>query len=118
YAPTMGIYYKGSPEPEIFVDEGDEVKFGNTTFKVFFTPGHSPASVCFYNAADKFIVSGDVLFKRSIGRTDLPGGNYETLIQSINEKLMTLPDETKVYAGHMQPTTIGEERKENPFLNE
>ena len=118
YAPTMGMYYKCSPEPEIFVEEGDEVKFGNTVFKVLFTPGHSPASVCFYNAADKFIVSGDVLFKRSIGRTDLPGGNYETLIASINNKLMVLPDETKVYAGHMQPTTIGEERRENPFLNE
>lgn len=118
YAPTMGMYYKGSPEPEIFVNEGDIVTFGNTSLKVFFTPGHSPASVCFYNEADKFIVSGDVLFRRSIGRTDLPGGDYATLMQSIREKLMVLPDEIKVYAGHMQPTTIGEERRENPFLNE
>jgi len=118
YAPTMGIHYKKSPEPELFVDEGEVVVFGNTSLEVIFAPGHSPASICFYNRNDKFIVSGDVLFRRSIGRTDLPGGNYATLMQSINDKLMPLPDETKVYAGHMQPTTIGEERRENPFLNE
>jgi hydroxyacylglutathione hydrolase len=116
YAPTMGMNYKPSPEPEIFVEDGDKVTFGNTILDVIFAPGHSAASICFYCKAHKFIVSGDVLFRRSIGRTDLPGGNYETLINSINEKLLPLPDETKVYAGHMQPTTIGEERSENPFL--
>ena len=117
YAPSMGIYYEPSPEPEIFVEEGDIVKFGNTELKVFFTPGHSPASVCFYCEKDKFITSGDVLFFDSIGRTDLPGGNYKTLMNSIREKLMLLPDDVKVYAGHMQSTTIGRERKLNPFIN-
>lgn len=116
YAPSMGINYKKSPEPEIFVDEGDTVTFGNTEFKIFFTPGHSPASICFYNEKDKFIVSGDVLFYDSIGRTDLPGGNYKTLIDSIKNKLMVLPDDVKVYPGHMQATTIGRERLRNPFL--
>ncbi|MFI5170740.1 MAG: MBL fold metallo-hydrolase [Chitinophagales bacterium] len=118
YAPSMGINYKRSPEPEIFLDEGDEFKFGETTFKILFTPGHSPASICFYNEKDKFIVSGDVLFFDSIGRTDLTGGNYNTLIASIKNKLMMLPDEVKVYPGHMQATTIGRERKMNPFLND
>ncbi len=116
YAPSMGMNYKKSPDPEIFVDEGDVVKFGNTELKVFFAPGHSPASVCFYNEKDKFIVSGDVLFHDSIGRTDLPGGNYKTLIESIKNKLMVLPDDIKVYPGHMQTTTIGREKKMNPFL--
>ncbi|MBC8046122.1 MAG: MBL fold metallo-hydrolase [Fimbriimonadaceae bacterium] len=117
YAPTFGIYYQQSPDPEIFVDEGAIVQFGNTELKVFFTPGHSPASVCFYCEKDKYIIGGDVLFYDSIGRTDLPGGDYDTLINSIKNKLMVLPDDVKVYAGHMQATTIGRERKLNPFLN-
>ncbi len=117
YAPTMGINYKKSPDPEIFADEPDLVKFGNTELKVFFTPGHSPASISFYCEKDKFLISGDVLFYDSIGRTDLPGGDYETLINSIKTKLLVLPDDVKVYAGHMQSTTIGRERKLNPFLN-
>jgi len=117
YAPTLGVHYQPSPEPEIFVDEPDLVRFGNTELKVFFTPGHSPASICFYNEKDKFLVGGDVLFYDSIGRTDLPGGDYETLISSIKTKLLVLPDDVKVYAGHMQATTIGRERKFNPFLN-
>lgn len=116
YAPTMGIYYKQSPEPEIFVEEGDTVQFGNTELKVLFTPGHSPASVCFYNVKETYLIGGDVLFYDSIGRTDLPGGDYDTLIQSIHTKLMVLPDDVEVYAGHMQATTIGRERKMNPFL--
>lgn len=118
YAPSMGINYKGSPEPEIFVDEGDVVEFGNTRLEVLFTPGHSPASVCFYNAKDQFIIGGDVLFYDSIGRTDLPGGDYKTLINSIKNKLMVLPDNIKVYPGHMQSTTIGREKKVNPYLQD
>ncbi len=116
YAPTLGLFYKPSPEPKRFVDEGDVVSFGETSLKVLYTPGHSPASVCFYAEKDGFIVSGDVLFHNSVGRTDLPGGNANTLFNSIQTKLMTLPDTVKVYAGHMQSTTIGRERTQNPFL--
>ena len=117
YAPTLGINYKQSPEPTLFRDEGDTVEFGETVLKVFFTPGHSPASICYYAEKDKFIVSGDVLFHDSVGRTDLPGGNSTTLLDSINRKLLSLPDDVTVYAGHMQKTTIGRERKMNPFIN-
>lgn len=116
YAPSLGLYYKPSPAPQRFVDEGDEIVFGETRLKVFYTPGHSPASICFYSEADGFIVSGDVLFHNSVGRTDLPGGNAQTLMQSIKSKLMVLPDTVKVYSGHMQATTIGRERANNPFL--
>lgn len=107
-----------SPNPEIFLKEGDIVKFGVSELMVLFTPGHSPGSISFYSAADKFVISGDVLFERSIGRTDLPGGNYDTLIDSIVSKLLPLGDETVVYSGHGNPTRIGEERKLNPFLRE
>jgi len=107
-----------SPEIEIFLKEGDSIKFGNSELQVFFTPGHSPGSLSFYSAIDKFVVSGDVLFERSIGRTDLPGGNYDTLIESIITKLLPLGDDVKVYSGHGNPTTIGAEKKMNPFLRE
>jgi glyoxylase-like metal-dependent hydrolase (beta-lactamase superfamily II) len=92
------------------------LKLGTDELLVLFTPGHSPASVSFYCAAQGFLISGDVLFRQSIGRTDLPGGNYETLIASIKEKLLVLPDETVVYSGHGAPTTIGYEKRNNPYL--
>ena len=106
-----------SPEPVHFIQEGDEIQFGNTKLKVVFTPGHSPASICFISEVDNFIIAGDVLFYESIGRTDLPGGDYDTLINSIREQLMILPDSMVVYNGHGPATTIGHERKYNPFLN-
>jgi glyoxylase-like metal-dependent hydrolase (beta-lactamase superfamily II) len=108
--------YELSPKPASYLSENDKLTFGNTSLDILLTPGHSPASICFYSPKDNFIVSGDVLFERSIGRTDLPGGNYDTLINSIKTKLMTLPDETIVYSGHGNPTTIGNERYGNPFL--
>lgn len=117
YAPTLGIYYEQSPAPEIFPEEGDILEFGNTRLRVIYAPGHSPASICFYCEEDKYLIGGDVLFYSSIGRTDLPGGDYKTLINSIRTKLFPLPDETKVYPGHMQATTIGREKMSNPFLN-
>ena len=86
--------------------------------KVIHTPGHSPGSVSLYSAKESFLVGGDVLFQNSIGRTDLPGGDYQTLMQSITGKLLTLPAETKVYSGHGPVTTIGEEKKRNPFVLE
>ncbi len=106
------------PEPDRFIREGDIISFGNTKLEVFFTPGHSPASICFYERKHKQLISGDVLFKGSIGRTDLPGGNYETLMNSIFNKLLVLDDEVKVFPGHMEETTIGEERRSNPFILE
>jgi len=109
-------YPEPSPQPEQFIEAGDTVAFGNTELEVRLTPGHSPASLSFYCAKDKFVLAGDALFKGSIGRTDLPGGDMNTLLQSIREQLFTLPDEVKVYAGHGEATTIGEEKRSNPFL--
>jgi hydroxyacylglutathione hydrolase len=100
----------------IILKEGDIVKLGDDELEVLFTPGHSPGSICFYCRAQQFIISGDVLFRLSIGRTDLPGGDFDTLITSIREQLFTLPDEVIVYPGHGEPTTIGFEKKNNPFV--
>jgi glyoxylase-like metal-dependent hydrolase (beta-lactamase superfamily II) len=106
------------PDPDKYINEGDTISFGNTALSVFFTPGHSPASVSFYCKEDNFIIGGDVLFQSSIGRTDLPGGNMDTLMKSIFDHFLTLPDETTVYSGHGNPTTVGAERKGNPFILE
>jgi len=116
YGPTMGIFMDKSPEPTAFLEEGDVVKFGNTALDVLFTPGHSPGSICFYDKETQTVIAGDVLFQGSIGRTDLPGGNFDTLINSIRQKLFTLDDRVKVYPGHGPPTGIGFEKKHNPFL--
>lgn len=119
-APVSGLMYsmpfdnyKGE---FIFLNEGDTIKLGEDELQVLLTPGHSPASLSFYDAKDKFVISGDVLFKNSVGRSDLPGGDHEVLIQSIKEKLLTLPNETAVYSGHGRATTIGAERMNNPYL--
>jgi hydroxyacylglutathione hydrolase len=105
-----------SPLPEKFLKEGDTISFGNSKMEMIFTPGHSPGSITFYCKEQKFIIAGDVLFYGSIGRTDLPGGNYDTLISSIKKKLFPLGDDVKVYNGHGPSTTIGFERMNNPFL--
>ena len=107
------INYKGALH---FLNEGDIIEFRNDKLEVILTPGHSPASICFYCAAQNFIISGDVLFNESIGRYDLPGGNEAQLHKSILEKLYVLPDETIVYPGHGEPTTVGHEKKYNPFV--
>jgi glyoxylase-like metal-dependent hydrolase (beta-lactamase superfamily II) len=117
YAPMQGIHYELSPEPASFLPEFGTIKLGNSILDIIFAPGHSPAHLCFYNKADGFIIGGDVLFKSSIGRTDLPGGNFEILISSIKNQLFVLPDEVKVYPGHGTFTTIGFEKLYNPFLN-
>ena len=118
YAQSYGYFaYEPSPEPTVFWNEGDTVSFGNTEMSVLFTPGHSPASICFYCEKEKFIVSGDVLFQGGIGRFDLPGGNRDTLMKSIIDKLMPLPDDVQVYSGHGPATTIGFERQHNPYLS-
>ena len=113
---TYGIPYEMSPDITEFLEEGDVLEFGNTKLEVLFTPGHSPASISFFHRESKQLLAGDVLFKGSIGRTDLPGGSMETLIDSIKTRFMTLDDDVIVYPGHMGSTTIGAERKSNPFL--
>lgn len=115
YAPNYGFFQYQEAEPDEFLEEGDIIKFGQQQLKVLFVPGHSPGHIAFYAEDHKVIISGDVLFYNSIGRTDLPGGNFDTLIQSIHQKLFTLPDDVTVYPGHGQETTIGFEKKTNPF---
>lgn len=121
YAPTSGLMwnlpfdnYKGDV---LYLRENDIVRLGEDEFDIFFTPGHSPGSIVFYCRKQHFVIGGDVLFKMSIGRTDLPGGNFDTLINSIHKKLFVLPDDVMVYPGHGAPTTIGFEKKNNPFLS-
>lgn len=108
------------PRPSVpvtrFLEEGEVIRFGNSTLSVIHVPGHSPGSVVFFNAKKKAAISGDVLFYNSIGRTDLWGGNYEELIDGIKDKLFILPDETVIYPGHGPETTIENEKMGNPFL--
>jgi glyoxylase-like metal-dependent hydrolase (beta-lactamase superfamily II) len=111
-----GIATEPSPDAEVFLTEKDTVRFGNSELKILFIPGHSPGALCFYHSKEKFVIAGDVLFYESIGRTDLPGGDYAALIKGIREKLFTLADDFKVYSGHGPSTTIGHEKKHNPFL--
>lgn len=110
----FGVRVPDSPDPDRFINEGDVVTIGDAELKVFHTPGHAPGHVVL--VGDGFVIAGDTLFAGSIGRTDLPGGDYDTLIQSIREKLLVLPDDTQVFCGHGPSTTIGEERRTNPFL--
>lgn len=104
------------PAVDIFVQEGESIKVGDLQLEVLFTPGHSPGHVSFYLPAHHVLFDGDVLFQGSIGRTDLPGADFDILMASINDKLLTLPDETVVLSGHGPATSIGDERRTNPFL--
>ncbi|MBE9461186.1 MBL fold metallo-hydrolase [Dyadobacter subterraneus] len=117
YASNYGFNQFDEPEIDSYIDEGDIITFGNSSLRILFVPGHAPGHVAFVNDEQQFVIGGDVLFRQSIGRTDLPGGSFEILIDSIRTKLFTLADGYTVYAGHMQPTTIGFEKKNNPFLN-
>jgi len=102
--------------PLVYLKEGEKIKIDTDELEIRWVPGHSPGSVCFYHKAGGFVIAGDVLFNGSIGRTDLPGGDFKTLINSIQTQLFTLPDETKVYPGHGPMTTIGFEKMNNPFV--
>ncbi len=115
-ARMYGVPAEPSPAPAKFINEGQSIVFGSTTLDIFFTPGHSPGSVVFFNKETKQLIAGDVLFYESIGRTDLPGGEHQTLLNSIRQKLWPLPDETVVHPGHGPSTTIGHEKTHNPFL--
>lgn len=99
-----------------YLEDGDIIKIGNGELEVISVPGHSKGSVALYDKKDGFLISGDALFQGSIGRTDLPGGNYSELITNINNRLLTLPDDTVVFPGHGPSTTIGREKRSNPFL--
>jgi hydroxyacylglutathione hydrolase len=103
--------------PKNFLSDGDTVKFGNSSLRILYTPGHAAGSICLVCDADNFVITGDVLFKESIGRTDLPTGDLDQLLASIREKLFTLPDSFKVYPGHGPATSIGFERRNNPFIS-
>jgi glyoxylase-like metal-dependent hydrolase (beta-lactamase superfamily II) len=116
WAQESGIRYDLSPKPDTYLPESGQVKFGNTTLDLIFAPGHSPAHLCFYDKAAKVVIGGDVLFRNSIGRTDLPGGNHQQLLKNIEEKLFTLPGDCTVYPGHGPETTIGYEKETNPFF--
>ncbi len=112
----FGMEVIQSPNPDEFITEDLILKLGELKMKFIFTPGHTPGEYCLYFESEKICIAGDVLFKEGIGRTDLWGGDYETLISSIQEKLFVLPDEVKVFPGHGDATTIGHEIIHNPFL--
>lgn len=118
YAAMLGL--RGiTPPPAVgkFLKEGEVIRFGSSELEVIAVPGHSPGGLCYYSREDRLLIAGDVLFAGSVGRADLPGGNAALLISGIREKLLTLPEEVRVIAGHGPSTTIGEEKKYNPFLS-
>lgn len=115
-ASIFGVELATAPEPDFFISETEKLKLDEEELEVRFTPGHSPGSIVFYYPQGGWVIGGDVLFNGSIGRTDLPGGNFETLINSIRGQLFTLPQETIVYSGHGPETSIGHEMHSNPFL--
>ena len=116
YAPAYGFTHYQPAAPTGFLTPGENITFGQTELQVLFTPGHAPGHVVFYHQESQVCLGGDVLFQRSIGRTDLPGGDFDTLIRSIRTQLFTLPDAVRVYPGHGPSTTIWEEKQANPFL--
>jgi len=115
-AMLFGFTFNAAPTPTFFIKETEPLMLGNDKLQVFLTPGHSPGSISFYYPEGNWVISGDVLFEGSIGRTDLPGGNFDTLINSIRTSLFTLPGDTTVFSGHGPETTIANEQKFNPFL--
>ena len=120
FAPTSGemwqLPFDNYNGELVYLREGEKISLGTDELEIRFVPGHSPGSICFYNEEGGFVIGGDVLFNGSIGRTDLPGGDFKTLINSIQTQLFTLPDDTKVYSGHGPVTTVGFEKMNNPFV--
>ncbi len=114
----MGISVEPSPEPDRLLEEGDTVTLGREELEVLFTPGHSPGHISFFHRQGRHLFSGDVLFQGSIGRTDLPGGDYPTLMTAISGKVLPLGDDVTVYPGHGPTTSIGAEKATNPFVKE
>jgi hydroxyacylglutathione hydrolase len=116
-APFFGLRIDPGPEPTIDLEHGQILRLGEIELEVRHTPGHTPGHVVFYCAAEKVVFCGDVIFQGSIGRTDLPGGDYQTLMDSIQTQILTLPDHTRLLSGHGPETTLGRERISNPFLS-
>lgn len=115
-AATYGLSAENSPAPDAFLTDGMVLTVGKEAFTAIPTPGHTPGGFCLYNEKEATLITGDTLFADSVGRTDLPGGSHEILMRSITERLLTLPDETVVHPGHGPLTTIGRERRHNPYL--
>ena len=115
-AALFGLQADPSPPPDLELNDGDELEVGRLRFQVLHTPGHTPGHVCFYVPAEGVLFDGDVLFHQGIGRTDLPGGSWQQLMDSIQRVLFALPDETVVYSGHGPATTLGREKQINPWL--
>lgn len=115
-AAMFGMKLAKVPTPDFYIPEGQPLKLGADEVEVLLTPGHSPGSISFYYPDGGWVIGGDVLFAGGIGRTDLPGGHYATLIASIKEQLFTLPASTVVFSGHGPATSIGDEQENNPFL--
>lgn len=115
HAAHLGVPAPNPPKPDQCITDGQQLTLGNRSFVVLHTPGHAPGHVCFYNKEDELMFGGDLLFRGSIGRTDLPGCNQQDMIKSLR-RIQTLPDNTRVFPGHMGPTTIGHEKETNPFL--
>jgi hydroxyacylglutathione hydrolase len=115
-AALFGMRIDATPDPSVLLKHGQTLSIGKSSFEVRHTPGHTPGHVVFYCAAEKVLFCGDVIFWGSIGRTDLPGGSFDTLIQSIHMQILSLPNETRLLSGHGGETTVGVERRENPFL--
>jgi len=117
----QGLFYgldvDKSPDPDEYIDEGDSIGLGDSFMQIIHVPGHSPGGIALYDKHQQILFSGDILFKGSIGRSDLPGGNYDTLIDGIKRKLLVLDPDTIVYPGHGPHTTIGDEKNLNPFLS-
>lgn len=116
YAPQMGFRYEPAPLPKVFLVDNQLIKLGENDITTILAPGHSPAHLCYYLKDQGVLIGGDVLFLNSIGRTDLPGGDHQTLLDSIKSRIYTLPDNTVVYPGHGPSTTIGYEKQNNPFV--
>lgn len=108
--------YQKSPYPSQFLNEGEKIYFGENSFEILFTPGHSPGHICLYNKKNNILIAGDLIFQNSIGRTDLPGGDYNTLMKSITNKIFPLVSDTQIFCGHGPCTNLGVEKKNNPFF--
>ncbi len=108
--------YEPSPLPKYFLSQKKKITFGKSNFNVLFTPGHAPGHICLYNKKNNILISGDLIFQKSIGRTDLPGGDYETLINSIKKNILPLPDETQIFCGHGPSSILNFEKQHNPYL--
>jgi hydroxyacylglutathione hydrolase len=112
----FGVPFPPQAPPSLFIEDKDFIEMGSIKLQAILAPGHSPGSLCFYNETEKYLIGGDVLFRGSIGRSDLPGGNHQQLLNSITERLMVLPEDVKIYSGHGPVTSVGFEKYNNPFL--